>query len=184
MRNNNGFLWNSIVDRIMGIWDDMMLDVNIQELLTKENIVLLRSAKEEVIYNLLDQLSNSKYTGNLFLIGRQGDEKYISEYPKMKIDIYVVDEGEVYSVENTKVFLDGIDVDAICFLYQLKVSPSHDNLLRIVEYVGGQGYAISRQMHIKKIDSDKMDCYLRGKSIYEALCDWYYDTRCFSQKSY
>ncbi len=176
-RMRNEFQWNLIVDRIMGIWDSAMSDVSIQELYAKDNIVLIRSVREEVTYGLLELLSNNDYAGNLHLIGRRGDEKYVSEYPGMKIDLFSVDDCEMYSVENTKAHIDRMQADAVCFLYQSKISSNHDNLLRIVECVAFQGYAVSKDLQVVKFDAAKLHSYFRGKAVYDALCEYFYDTK-------
>lgn len=176
-RMSNEFGWNLIVDRVTGIWNDVVSDTDVQELQTKENLVLIRSAKENVTHSLLEQLSSSGYAGNLHLIGRQGDEKYIKEYSGMNIALFTVDDSEAYSVENTKAYLDRIQADAVCFLCQFKVSSYHDNLLQIVQYVNRQGYAVSRDVQVIKFDLVKLHNYFRGKAVYDALCDWFYDTK-------
>lgn len=174
---SNEFGWNLIVDRVVGNWDDVMSDTDIQELLAKKELVLIRSAKENVMYGLLEQLSSNGYAGNLHVIGRYGDEKYISEYSGMNIDLFIVDDSEVYSVENTKAYLDKIQADAICFLFRLKVSTNHNNLIRIMRYITCQGYAVSKDIQVVKFDMTKLHNYFRGKEIYDALCDWFYDTK-------
>lgn len=176
-RISNEFGWNLIVDRVVGNWDDVMSDTDIQELQAKENLVLIRSARESVTRSLLEKLSGSGYAGNLHVIGRQEDEKYISEYPGLKIDLFTVDDGEVYSVENTKVYIDGIQADAVCILGKLEISSNHDNLLQIVQYINCQGYAVLMNLRTIKFDMIKMHNYFRGKVIYDALCDWFYDTK-------
>ena len=157
--------------------DEMILDSSIEDLCTKDNIVLIRSAKDDVMQSLLEHLSHISYNGNLFLIGRQDDEKWISKYPDMNIDLYIVDDNEMYTVENTKEYIDKVNVDAVCFLYQKKVSSTHDNLIEIIEYANCRGYAISRQLRAIKFDTNKMKHYRHGKSIYEDLCSWYYDSK-------
>ena len=176
-RISNEFGWNLIVDRIVGAWNDMMSDTDIRELLAKENLVLIRSAKENVTHSLLELLSCSGYAGNLHLIGRQGDEKYISEYSGMNIDLFVVDDSETYSVDNTKAYIDKIQADAVCFLFKSEVSSNHDNLLRIVHYVNSQGYAVSKDVQVVKFDMVKLYSYICGKTAYDALCDWFYETK-------
>lgn len=176
-RMNNGFQGNLIVDKIMENWNDMMADINIQELCERENLVLIRSAREEVVHNLLECFSVRNYTGYIHLIGRRGDEKYRSEYPGLHIDLYVVDDCEKYTVENTKEYVDRLQVDAICFLYQSSISFNHNNLLWIVEQAGCQGYAVSRNLQAVKFKAARLHDYLRGKAVYDELCDWFYDTK-------
>lgn len=176
-RMSNEFWWNLVVDRVVGNWNDVMSDADVQELLAKENLVLIRSARECVTRSLLEKLSNSSYAGNLHVIGRQEDEKYISEYSELNIDLFTVDDSEVYSVENTKVYIDGIQADAVCFLGKSKVSSNHDNLLQIVQYINCQGYAVLMNLRTIKFDMVKMHNYFRGKVIYDELCDWFYDTK-------
>ena len=176
-RMHNEFGWNLIVDRVTGIWNEVMSDTDIQELQAKENLVLLRSAKEHVVHSLLKQLSCSGYAGNLHVIGRQGDEKYITEYKRLNIDLFTVDESEAYSVENTKVYIDRIQADAVCFLYHLEIKSIHENLLQILNYANCQGYAVSRDVQVVKFDMVKLHDYLRGKIAYDELCDWFYDTK-------
>lgn len=174
---SNGFGWNLIVDRVVGNWDDVMSDTDIQEMLAKKKLVLIRSAKENVMYDLLEQLRSNGYAGNLHVIGRHGDEKFISEYSGMNIDLFTVDDSEVYSVENTKAYLDKIQADAVCFLFHLKISANHDNLIQIMRYITCQGYAVSRDIQVVKFDMAKLNSFFRGKEIYDALCDWFYDTK-------
>ena len=176
-RISNEFGWNLIVDRIVEAGNNVMSDTDIWELLAKENLVLLRSAREKVTHSLLEQLSSSGYAGNLHLIGRQGDEKYIAEYSGMNIDLFVVDDSEAYSVENTKAYIDGIQADAVCFLYHLEIKSTHENLLQIMSYANCQGYAVSREGLVVKFDRVKLQDYLRGKAAYDELCDWFYDTK-------
>lgn len=176
-RTNNTFGWNLIVDRINGILNEVMSDTDMQELLTKENLILIRSAKEEVTDCLLEQLSRSGYAGNLHVIGRKGDEKFIETYSGMHIDVFVIDDNELYSVENTKAYIDRIEADAACFLYHLEIKSNHENLLEILSYVNCQGYAVSRDIQVVKFDMTKLHDYFRGKKIYDALCDWFYDTK-------
>ncbi len=176
-RMSNEFGWNLIVDRVTGIWNDVMSDTDIKELQTKENLVLIRSARDDVARSLLEQLNGSGYAGNLHLIGRQEDEKYISEYPEMNIDLFTVGDGAAYSVENTKAYIDEIQVDAVCFLFWEKVSSNHENLIQIVRCINRQAYAVSRDLQAVKFDMVKLHNYFRGKAVYDALCDWFYDTK-------
>ena len=176
-RMSNEFGWNLIVDRVTGIWDEVMSDTDIQELLTEKELVLIRSAKENVLYGLLEQLNSNGYAGNLHVIGRHGDEKYISEYHGLNIDLFTVDDSELYSVDNTKAYIDGIQADAVCFLYHLGIKSNHENLLQILNYANYQGYAVSRDIQVVKFDMVKLHNYFRGKVIYDALCDWFYDTK-------
>lgn len=176
-RTSDEFGWNLIVDRVKRMSEDMISDTGIQELLAKENLVLLRSAREAVTERLLEQLSSSGYVGKLHLIGRKGDEKYISAYSGLHIDLFVIDDSELYSIENTKVYIDGIQADAVCFLYHLEIKSSHENLLQILNYLNCQGYAVSRDLQVVKFDMKKLhDCF-RGRAVYDALCDWFYDTK-------
>lgn len=175
---SNEFGWNLIVDRVTRMSDDIISEnADIQELLGKENLVLIRSAREETAFGLLERLSRGGYVGNIHLIGRKGDEKYISAYSGMNIDLFAVDDSEIYSVENTKAYIDGIQADAVCFLYRLEISSYHENLLQIVRYINCQGYAVSKDIQMVKLDMVKLHNYYRGKAIYNALCDWFYNTK-------
>ncbi|MBD5503055.1 MAG: hypothetical protein HDR09_04675 [Lachnospiraceae bacterium] len=176
-KKSNEFWWNLVVDRVVGGRDDVLSDTDIQELLAKKELVLIRSAKENVMYDLLEQLSSNGYAGNLHVIGRHGDEKYISEYSGMNMDLFAIDDSEVYSVENTKAYLDKIQADAVCFLFHLEISSSHNNLLQIMHYITCQGYAVSKDIQVVKFDMAKLHNYFRGMALYDALCDWFYDTK-------
>lgn len=176
-RTSNEFGWNLIVDRVKRMSEGMISGTDMRELLEKENLVLIRSAREAVTNGLLEQLSSSDYAGNLHLIGRKGDEKFISAYPGMNMDLFTVDDSELYSVENTKAYINGIQADAVCFLYHLEIKSSHENLIQILNCSNCQGYAVSRDLQVVKFDMKKLHDCLRGKEIYDALCDWFYDTK-------
>lgn len=176
-KTSNGFGWNLIVDRVTRKSEAMISDTDIQELLAKENLILLRSARDEVINRLLEQLSHEGYAGNLHMIGRKGDEKFMAAYSGMHIDLFVIDDSELYSVENTKAYIDGLEADAVCFLYHLEIKSNHENLLQILNYADCQGYAVSREIQVVKFDMTKLHDYFRGKKVYDALCDWFYDTK-------
>lgn len=166
---------NAIVDKIIESYDNMMLDCDFEELENKKNIVLLRSAKEEVLCRFLERLDRRGYEGNVHIIGRKSDERYREEYENLTIFVNVVDDKQRYTVKNTREFIKALDADAICFLYQEKISLNHDNLLQIVNQTDCSGYAISNQLNIVKLIG--VERYLTGKQIYMQLCDWFYTER-------
>lgn len=164
--------FNMIIDKIVESYNNMLLDCDFEEIENKKNIILLRSAKEDVLCRFLDCLDSRSFAGNIHIIGRKGDEKYRTEYDNLIISVDVVDDKQQYSVQNTKEFIKKINADAICFLCQDKVSVNHDNLLQIVSQMDCSGYAITNKLSaIKIIEAER---YLIGKQIYMALCNWFY----------
>lgn len=169
---DNAMGFNAIVDKIIECFDSMIVDSSIKELEKKANIVLLRSAKEDVLCRFLKYLENENYTGIIHIIGRKGDEKYIQIFENLKILVYAVDDRQKYTVDNTNEYIQKVQADAVCFLYQNKISASHENLLQIVNQLNCGRYAISNQLKINKLIG--LNKYLIGKRIYDELCDWFY----------
>lgn len=176
MKNDdNIFSWNMIVDKISGCMYDMMMEGSLSEIENKENIIVVRSAKDEVMQKFLAHLCEVGYRGNLYVIGRECDKKYISEYPQIKIVLYTIQDDDKYSVENTKAYINNLQVDAICFLYQKELSCNHNNLFRIIMEKDCAGFAVSRDIDVVKFNRLKMQHYLIGEYVYNALCDWFYE---------
>lgn len=163
---------NVIVDKIIECYKSMMVDSSIEELEKKDNIVLLRSSKEDVLCRFLKCLENVKYAGNIHIIGRKGDKKYIQIFESLKILVYLVEEKQKYTVENTNAYIPKIEADAVCFFYQNKISSSYENLLQILNQVNCARYAISNQLKI--VEFIELNKYLIGKRIYDELCEWFY----------
>ncbi len=173
MKNSReNFLTNIIVDQISAYYDKMFQDSSLRELENKRQIVLIRSAKIEVLYKLLQYLKSKSYSGNIYIIGRKEDETVISEFETLDIFVSTVDERHNYTIENTSKYIEKVNADAVCFLYQKKISDNHDNLLEIVNKYPCEGYAVSRDLGVVKFAG--LDKYLTGKHIYKALCDWLY----------
>lgn len=167
-----GLTMNIIIDRIIDQIDHIKEKSNLDELVEKKKIILLRSAKEEVLNMFLQYLDSVDYDGNLYILGRRTDKYLAKNFEKLKIFVYEINEDEKYTLENCGEIIGTIGADAICFLYQKIISVDHDNLFEIMDSVGYEKYAISNQLEIVKFMG--MDKYLEGRQIYEKLCEWFY----------
>ena len=122
--------------------------------------------------SFLTHINEAGYAGKLYLIGRESDRQYLEKYRRLNISLFVVDEEQQYTVENTYEHIQRIKADAICFLYQKVISKGYENIFNIINLTNCVGYAISNKLKVVKLV--KLYEYLEGIKIYSTLCDWFY----------
>ena len=151
---------------------DLLQESDLDELLTKEKLVLIRSARQELLEKFLNVMAERNYKGVLNIIGRAEDRAYIKRYAQLHLRLYEAPTEQRYSVENTRTYLEGMKAEGICFLYQSAVSNDYVNLLEILEQANCSCYAISNQLHVSKIKN--LEKNLASRRLYKALCNWFY----------
>lgn len=164
---------NIIIDKLKKCYDNMTVESSMDELKLKKNIVLLRSAKEDIFCKFLKNLDDSGYAGKIYIIGRNSDEECILKFKKLDLTLFAIENEQVYTTENTNKYIEALKPEAVCFLYQNKISIGHENLLQIIVQAEGAGYAISNQLNVVKFI--ELNPFITGKRIYDELCDWFYE---------
>lgn len=159
-----------LVKEIQECHSKYLYEVDMEEILSKKKLFLIRSAREEVLLKFLDMLTERNYEGIINLIGRNEDEEYIGKYKQLDIRLCTVPDEQRYSVENTKSYIDNVDADGICFLYQKEISERHINLLEISSYAKCDSYAVSNLLHVSAFRN--LERELIGRRLYEELCNW------------
>lgn len=151
---------------------DFMRASSISELIKKENLLLIRSVRQAVFEEFIGLLISQNFRGTLYLIGREEDKKYVEQYDNIKINLYAAPEEQRYSLDNTGRYIDQIKADGVCFLYQSKIQDDSLNLLKIMERMKCNRFAVSNQMEVFELE--RLERYLAGRQMYQELCNWYY----------
>ena len=132
MRGTVECSFNIITDKIEKCYRNIFVDSNIDELKKKESIILLRSAKEDVLCSFLAHMNEVGYAGKLYLIGRESDRIYLEKFKRLNVSLFVVNNEQQYTVENTYEYINEVKADAICFLYQKVISKGYENIFNII----------------------------------------------------
>lgn len=166
----------TISNLLKNLQKNMHLEINDSEMLQlkeKKNILLIKSAKDDVAMPIMEYLEHNDYSGNIYMIGRKEDEAYKLKYPNLKLDIFVVETGKIYSVQNTYEYTKDKRFDAAVFLCRTKVTLKHDNLISIIAKLACECYAVGLDLCVKQLGS--LEDYQESRDLYGRLIEWLYE---------